>query len=123
MNLLTKLFSETVVALVLVVILVCFINPFDWWMTDAFHMTLLGLIVAFFAIFAMLLWKENAQDEREQLHRFIAARLAYMAGGLILLLGTVLQALAHVIDPWLPAALTGMVLAKIFGRFYAQTRY
>lgn len=123
MNLLAKLFSETVVALVLVVILVCFINPFDWWMTDAFHMTLLGLIVAFFAIFAMLLWKENAQDEREQLHRFIAARLAYMTGGIILLLGTVLQALAHAIDPWLPAALAGMVLAKILGRFYAQTRY
>lgn len=123
MKLLNQLFSETVVALVLIVLLVCFINPFDWWMTDAVHMTLLGLVAAFFAIFAMLVWKETVSDEREQLHRFIAARLAYTVGGMILLVGTVLQALAHAIDPWLPAALAGMVLAKILGRFYARTHY
>lgn len=123
MKLLNQLFSETVVALVLSVLLVCFINPFDWWMTDAVHMTLLGLVAAFFAIFAMLVWKETVSDEREQLHRFIAARLAYTVGGMILLVGTVLQALAHAIDPWLPAALAGMVLAKILGRFYARTHY
>lgn len=120
---LSNLFSETFVAFVLLVFLVWFINPWDFWMTDAFHMTLLGLIAAFFAIFAMFLWKENVQDEREQLHRFIAARLAYTVAGMIMLSGTIVQAFSHAIDPWLPAALAGMVLAKIIGRFYAERHY
>ncbi len=123
MKFLNQLFGETAVALVLIVLLVCFINPLDWWMTDAVHMTLLGLVAAFFAIFAMFIWRESVSDEREQLHRFIAARLAYTAGGMILLVGTVLQAMAHAIDPWLPAALAGMVFAKILGRVYARKLY
>lgn len=119
----SKCFSETVVAVLLVVLLVWFINPFGFWMTDAFHMTLLGLIVTLFALFAMFLWKEIAMDEREQLHRFIGTRFAYTAGGAVLLTGIIVQAFSHKIDPWLPLVLTSMVLAKILGRLYAERRY
>ena len=118
-----KFFSETAVALILLFFLLWFINPFGFWMTDAFHMTLLGLVAALFAIFAMFLWKEKAADERAVLHRFMAARFAYTVAGVVLLLGTVLEALEHSIDPWLPSALAAMVLAKIIGRFYAERRY
>jgi hypothetical protein len=118
-----KIFSETVIAALLVVFLVWFVNPFGFWMTDAFHMTLLGLIVALFAVFAMFLWRETAVDEREQLHRFIGTRFAYTAGGVLLLIGIVLQAVSHEIDPWLPLVLTGMVLAKILGRVFAEKRF
>lgn len=117
------IFSETFVAVALIVILVSFINPFDFWMTDMFHMTLLGLAVALFAMFAMFLWRESVEDERERLHRFIAARFAYVVAGVILLFGTVMQALEHAIDPWLPTALAGMVIAKILGRWYASRKY
>lgn len=120
---LEKLLSEKIVTVLLVVFLIWFVNPFDFWMTGAMHMTLLGLIVALFAIFAMFLWRESIVDEREQLHRFIATRFAYTAGGGLLLLGILVQALAHRIDPWMPLVLTGMVLAKIVGRWYAQRRH
>lgn len=120
MSMLQKFFSETVVALALVILLFWFANPFDFWMTDALHMTLLGIIAALSAIFAMFLWRETVMDEREQLIRFIATRFAYTAGGALLLLGTVIQAFSHKIDPWLPLVLTGMVLAKILGRWYAR---
>lgn len=123
MKFISQLFSETVVAGALVIVLVWFINPFDFWMPNMFHMTLLGLSVAFFAIFAMFLWKENAEDEREQLHRFIGARFAYMIAGSLLLIGTIFQALSHTIDLWLPTTLAAMVLAKIVGRWYASRRY
>lgn len=86
-------------------------------------MTLLGLVVALFAIFAMFFWKETAEDERAVLHRFIAARFASTVAGGVLLLGTVYQAFEHAIDPWLPAALAAMVLAKALGRFYANRHY
>ena len=115
--------SETVVTILLVIFLVWFVNPFGFWMTDAFHMTLLGLIVTLFAIFAMFLWREIVVDEREQLHRFIGTRFAYTAGGVLLLIGIIVQAFGHRIDPWLPLTLTGMVLAKILGRLYAEKRY
>jgi uncharacterized membrane protein len=119
----SKIFSETMVAALLIIFLVWFANPFGFWMTDAFHMTLLGLIVALFAVFAMFLWKEIVVDEREQLHRFIGTRFAYTAGGVLLLMGIIVQALSHQIDPWLPLVLTGMVLAKILGRYYAEKCY
>ncbi len=119
----SKFFSETVVATTLVIILIWFINPFGFLMTTTFHMTLLGLIVALFAIFAMFLWRETVEDEREQLIRFIATRFAYTTVGSVLLIGTILQALSHAIDPWIPLALTSMVIAKIIGRWYAKERY
>ncbi|MDP2838303.1 MAG: hypothetical protein Q8O53_03455 [Candidatus Moranbacteria bacterium] len=118
-----KIFSEKIVAALLVIFLVWFANPFGFWMTDAFHMTLLGLIVTLFAIFAMFLWREIVVDEREQLHRFIGTRFAYTTGGGLLLIGIIVQAFSHKIDPWLPLVLTGMVLAKILGRYYAEKRY
>ena len=114
---------EGAVAFVLVFLLLCFIDPFGWEMPDAVHMTLLGLIVALFATFALFLWRETATDEREHLHRFIAARFGYAVGGALLLLGIVIQAFSHHIDPWLPSILAGMVLAKIAGRAYARIRY
>lgn len=120
---LEKFLSEKIVAAFLIILLVWFVNPFDFWMTGAMHMTLLGLIVALFAIFAMFLWREGIVDEREQLHRFIATRFAYTAGGSLLLLGILMQALAHEIDPWMPLVLTGMVFAKILGRWYARYRH
>lgn len=120
MNFLSCLFSEKVVASILVILLICFVNPFNVWMTDALHMTILGGIVAVFAAFAVLLWKERAVDEREQLHRFIAARFAYIAGATLLLFGTVIQAFSHKIDPWIPSILASMVFAKIAGRFFAR---
>lgn len=119
MNFFSKLFSETFVAVALVVVLVWFVNPLGFWMTDAFHMSLLGVIVALFAVFAMFLWKEDAVDEREEMHRYIATRFAYIAGGSVLLIGIIVQAFAHAVDPWMPFALVGMVLAKIAGRWYA----
>lgn len=111
------------IAFVLVVLLGCFVDPFGWEMSDAIHMTLLGLIVTLFATFALFLWRENVTDEREQLHRFIAARFGYTVGGALLLIGIVTQAFSHHIDPWLPSILAGMVLAKIVGRAYARKQY
>lgn len=119
----SQIFSEKRVAGLLVIFLIWFINPFGFWMNDAFHMTLLGLVVTLFALFALFLWREVAEDEREQLHRFIGTRFAYTAGGVLILIGIIVQALSHHIDPWLPLVLTGMVLAKILGRQYAEKYY
>ncbi len=123
MNEWKKIFSEQTVSILLIVLLIGYINPFHFWMSDMVQMTLLGLGVACFAFFVMLTWKEVIQDEREQLHRFVAARLASIVVGVVLLLGTFIQSIHHTLDPWLPVALAAMVFAKIVGRWYAQRRY
>lgn len=85
-------------------------------------MVLLGLILVF-AIFTSFLWREKAQDERENLHRLIAGRLAFLAGSAILVLGIVIQGFRHQNDQWLILALAGMVLAKVAGLIYGRMKY
>jgi len=116
-------FSETTVATILLVLLICFINPLEMiWMPTMVHMTLLAGIITLFSLFALFVWKEQALDEREQLHQYISARFGYLFGGGILLFGITVQAFQHDIDPWLPLSLGVMVLAKIAGRLYAKRK-
>jgi len=85
-------------------------------------MLILGLVVLFI-IFASFILKEKSADEREQLHKFMAGRLAYLLGAAVLVLGVVIQALSHNIDPWLVYALSGMILGKVLGLLYGQIKY
>ena len=54
-------------------------------------MMVLVLIVVAFAVFAVFVWRERHGDEREQLIRFIASRIAFLATGLVLLLGIIVE--------------------------------
>jgi len=124
MKFLSIIFSETSVGLAFMVMLLWFINPFGFWMNSMLHMTILGVVIAAFSLLAMFVWKEGCKDEREQLHRFIGARFAYVVAGSLLLFGTVVQAFSrHDIDLWLPTILAAMVFAKILGRQYARKKY
>lgn len=119
----SKYLTETTLTLVLLVLIFCFLNPLDWWMPTMVHMILLGLLVVVFTVYVMFVWKEYVVDEREQLHRALAARFAYSVGGAIILIGIVIQTFSHSLDPWLPLSLGGMVLAKIAGRLWAEKHH
>ncbi|TSC71555.1 MAG: Uncharacterized protein G01um101470_550 [Parcubacteria group bacterium Gr01-1014_70] len=115
-----NLLQEIFVSLVLVVLLVLFLNPFGFWMPDALVMMMvLGLIVVF-ALFSGFIWKEQARDEREMLHRMLAGRIAYLVGTGMLVLGIIVQTVRHDLDSWLVLTLGAMILAKIFGIIYSQ---
>ena len=110
--------SEAVFAAILLVLLVLFLNPFDFWMPDALLMTMIvGLLIAF-GVFAVFVWREKSRDEREERHRMIVGRNAFLLGAATLTLGIVLESLTHKLDPWLVITLAAMVLAKVMGLAY-----
>lgn len=115
--------AESIIAFVLTVLLVFLVNPLDLFMPSMMQMLVVALSGLLFLLFAGFVWREQAEDEREELHRFLAARFAYLVGTGILMLSVLVQSFAHSLDPWVIAALIGMLIAKVAGRMYAKSRY
>lgn len=116
-------FVEGVIAFVLIVFLIFLVNPLDVFMPSMMQTLVVCLAGLLFLLFAGFVWREQAEDEREELHRFLAARFAYLVGAGILMIAVLIQSLAHMLDPWIIVALVGMLIAKIAGRMYAKSRY
>jgi amino acid transporter len=117
-----KFVPEIGVTLALIFILILLVNPFDFWMPTSVHMIMLSALVLTVGFFASFVWKEKTHDEREELHKRLAGRIAFLVGIGILVVGIIVQSFAHNLDIWLPFTLGGMVLAKIFSLMYFQSR-
>ena len=115
--------QEIIVSMVLIVLLILFLNPFELWMPPVLlMMMMLGLVVVF-ALFASFIWRENSRDEREGLHKMMAGRIAFLAGTASLVIGIIVQSFSHKLDFWLVVTLGTMILAKIIGLFYGRIKY
>ena len=110
--------TELVVSIVFLVLLMLFINPFHFWMPDALLYMLVAAILVIFALFAGLVWKEEPRDEREVLHVMHAARIGYLLGVAVLVLGVIYESLAAHVDVWLLVALGAMILGKLAALVY-----
>lgn len=110
--------KEVVLSLVLVAFAILLVNPFMFWMPTAFAMAAVAVFAAIFFAFASLVFKESSGDERENLHKLMAGRVAFLTGSGMLVVAIIVQSFAHAIDPWLVVALTAMVLAKIIALAY-----
>lgn len=109
---------EIAIGVVVLGILGVFLNPTHLLMPDSVNMMLiLGLILGFLG-FIGLVWREHASDERDAVHMQKAGRISFFMGATILVVGIVIQALNHKIDPWLLYALSGMVLTKLISRVF-----
>ena len=118
-----NLLQEIFVSLALIVLLILFLNPFGFWMPNILLMMMvLGLVVVF-SVFASFIWRENARDEREGLHKMMAGRVAFLAGTAVLVTGIIVQSFKHELDFWLVFTLGIMILAKIIGLIYGRIRH
>lgn len=115
--------KELIVGIVLIGLLIVFWNPLGIGMPPAAGTMLALVLLVTFAAFAGLLWRENARDEREDLHRMLAGRVGYLAGAGVLVLGVFVQSVRHHVDPWLVLALVAMIVGKIVGRLYGWARH
>lgn len=97
-----------------------FLNPFHVWMTDTFHMLILGLLVVAFGVFTVFVIREKAYDEREATQRMLAGRAAFLIGATTLLIGIMWQAITGVVDAWLILTLCSMVVAKAGAHVYSE---
>lgn len=115
-----NLLNESIVALVLVLLAIFLLNPFNLWMPGMTLMAIMGGTLVVFAVFASFILREEVQDEREGIHRMYAGRTAFLAGASVILLGLSVQSFNDSIDPWLVMALVSMVLSKIGARIYGD---
>lgn len=111
---------ETIVTSALIGIAVLLLNPFHFWMPDMMVICMLAIALVLFGIFASFILREQSVDEREEQHKSLAGRNAFLAGSGILMLGIVVQGYTHTVDPWLVIALIGMVIAKIITRHWSD---
>ena len=108
---------EIALLAVLFVLAGSIVNPY--YMPMGIHLTVLALLVACFALFAALVWKERGGDEREIAIRHQIDRFAFLAGASVLIVGLVAQSLTtHMVDGWVLGALAAMVIAKICASMY-----
>lgn len=112
---------ETTVTTALIVLAVLLLNPFDFWMPDMMVMGMLVTTLVLFGIFASFILREGTVDERDQSHKTLAGRNAFLAGSAVLILGIVIQGHTHAVDPWLVVTLTVMIIAKIATRIWSDT--
>lgn len=117
-----KIIIETISTIFIVCIALLFLNPTHLTMPDSFNtMLMLGVIIAFL-FFAGIVWKEKAEDERDQVHIIHAGRLSYIIGVGLVVIGILLQAVKHEVDAWLVITLCGMVLSKFLSRLYFRLK-
>lgn len=111
---------EAISAIAILGIAILFLNPGHLTMPDTMvSMLVIGLIVSFLT-FASYLFKEKSIDERETVHILTAGRISYLVGVGTLIIGIILQALQHNIDPWLVIALCAMVFSKLLSHIYSH---
>lgn len=112
--------KETIVTVALIAVAILLLNPFHFWMPDMMVMSMLAITLALFGIFASFILRERSVDEREDQHKSLAGRNAFLAGSGILTLGIVLQGYTHTVDPWLVFTLIGMVAVKLVTRHWSD---
>lgn len=111
---------ETISAITILGIAILFLNPGYLTMPESMvSMLIVGLIISFLT-FAAFLFREKSSDEREDIHILTAGRISYLVGVGTLIVGIILQALQHEIDPWLVIALCAMVFSKLLSRIYSH---
>ena len=113
---------ETISAIAILGIAVLFLNPGHLAMPESMvSMLIVGLIISFLT-FAAYLFREKSSDERVSIHILTAGRISYLVGVGTLIIGIIIQALQHEIDPWLVIAICAMVFSKLLSRIYSHFR-
>lgn len=117
-----KLIPEVSISIVLIALLSLLIEPFKGWMPSLPLLITMTLVVVAFTAFVALVWREDARDEREGLHRSIAGRAGFIAGALALMVGIIVESYQHPIDPWLVISLGIMTITKLVVLVYNRDR-
>ena len=92
-------------------------------MSPAMSMVADGALVVLFALVAVFVWRERAGDEREELHRMMADRFAFLVGSGALVILIIYQSYHHSLDVYVPIILLLMILTKITGRIYSRLKH
>ncbi len=112
--------KETIITVCLIAIAILLLNPFHFWMPDMMVMVMLVMALVFFGIFASFILREKTVDERDDVHKTLAGRNAFLAGSAVLMMGIVVQGYSHTVEPWLVITLIVMIMVKIATRLWSD---
>lgn len=112
--------AQVFTAVATIVFLGLLTDPFMYWMPAQMEMLILVGVTVLLCVWFGFVASEQANDEREALHRMHAGRVAYLSGIATLTIALLVQGLAHAIDPWIAATLGIMVVAKLASHFYTD---
>ena len=105
--------SELTVSAALLVVLFLKLDPLHLFMPTATQMILLAVFAAAFALYAGVIFREKARDERESFLLYRANRLGYLVGIIAISVIIVIQDLQHALDPYLLLILAIMIVVKL----------
>lgn len=109
-------------SLIQIILLFIILDPLRWFvLTTPGIIAVVAGIVAL-GVYGVFVERERAYDERDEIHRMLAGRVAFHVGAAFLTIGIAVQSLQDQLDPWLVAALVVMIVAKTIARGYADAR-
>jgi hypothetical protein len=114
--------AEILVSLAFILLLALKLDPLRLLMPNRIQMSILALLAAAAGLYAGILFRQRARDEREALHLYRASRFAYIAGVALLVAGIVVQSFRGGADPWLFYILGGMVIVKLAILIWSRIR-
>ena len=119
-----RAFQELIITGIFILVLILLLNPFGFFMPTELVYIMLGGVAILFAAYASFVLRETPRDEREQLHRFIANRSAYLWGSATIVVAIIYQGLTEgAIDPWLLIVLGVMVVAKVVSLYQSDRNH
>jgi hypothetical protein len=118
-----KVLNETLVAVAVLAVLFFKIDPFHWFMPTEAQMIILCVFAAALALYAGVVFREQARDERESSHLYRASRWGYLVGVIAISVLIVVQDIFHRLDPWLLVILGVMVVTKLVVLRWSEWRH
>lgn len=112
--------KEIILTLAIIFIAILLLNPFHFWMPNMIVICMLASILALFGLLAGLVLREKSQDERDDVHKGLAGRNAFLVGSFVIIVGIVIQGYMHEVDTWLVLALTAMIITKVITRIWTD---
>ncbi len=98
-----------------------FFNPY--FMPMGMVLFALCILVALFAVFAALMWREKGVDEREEQIIHKADRIGFLAGAAVLIAAVVYDTVTtHHLDEWVMGALFAMLFFKVASSIYYNSK-
>jgi len=119
----TKLPITALISILIIVLAILLLDPFMLLMPGSVTMMVILLLAVVFAAYTIFIYREQARDERELAHRMAAARLAWLIGAGVALIGIVYEGLLeHTVDQWLIFTLVATVIGKLTVRSYLEKK-
>lgn len=113
-----KIIKYYLALLVLIILIAWFL-----WQTNDMSMGQMISVSVFLGIYVIamsLVGEGKVIDERELQHRYMANRLALIAGTIVLSIGVLVQLFTHTMDYWLLGGLIFINFVKIVSLIYSN---